>query len=79
MPTFTLTNEQVVELVKQLPSEQQTEVFRFLLLQQWGQWESLSRYGSDRARLVAQERGQDWNTMTEDEREALIDEVVHED
>ena len=79
MPTFTLTNEQVVELVKQLPCEQQTEVFRFLLLQQWGQWESLSRYGSDRARLVAQERDQDWNTMTEDERETFIDEVVHED
>lgn len=79
MPTFTLTNEQVIELVKQLPSEQQIEVFRFLLLQQWGQWESLSRYGADRVRLVAQERGQNWDTMTEDEREAFIDEVVHED
>jgi len=38
MPTFTLTNEQVIELVKQLSNEQQIEVFRFLLLQQWGQW-----------------------------------------
>jgi hypothetical protein len=79
MPTFTLTNEQVVELFKQLPSEQQIEVFRLLLLQQWGQWESLSQYGADRIRLVAQERGQNWDTMTEDEREAFIDEVVHED
>jgi hypothetical protein len=79
MPTFTLTNEQVVELVKQLPSEQQIEVFRFLLLQQWGQWASLSQYGADRIRLVAQERGQNWDIMTEDEREAFIDEVVHED
>ncbi len=79
MPTFTLTNEQVIELVKQLPSEQQIEVFRFLLLQQWGEWESLSRYGADRARLVAQEHGQNWDTMAEDEREAFIDEVVHED
>jgi hypothetical protein len=79
MPTFTLTNEQVVELVKQLPSEQQIEVFRFLLLQQWGQWESLSLYGADKVRLVAQNRGQNWDTMTEDEREAFIDEVVHED
>ena len=79
MPSFTLTNEQVVELVKQLPTEQQIEVFRFLLLQQWGQWESLSRYGADRARLVAQERGKDWDVMTEDERETFIDEVVHEE
>ena len=79
MPSFTLTNEQVVELVKQLPSDQQIEVFSFLLLHQWEQWESLSKYGSDRARLVAQERGQDWNVMTEDERESFVNEVVNED
>lgn len=79
MPTFTLTDEQVIELVKQLSNEQQIEVFRFLLLQQWGQWDSLSHYGVDRARLVAQERHQDWDAMTEDGREAFIDELVHED
>jgi hypothetical protein len=55
MPIVTLSNKQVVEIVKQLPVERQVEVFRFLLLQQWGRWESLSRYGSDKARLVAQE------------------------
>lgn len=79
MPILTFSNEQVVELVKQLPTEQQVEVFRFLLLQQWGKWESLSRYGVDKARQVAQERGFDWDAMTEEEHEALIDEVVHED
>ncbi len=57
MATLTLSNEQVVELVKQLPVEQQVEVFKFLLLQQWDKWESLSRYGADKVRLVAQERG----------------------
>ena len=79
MPIVTLSNEQVVELVKQLPIEQQVEVFRLLLLQQWGRWESLSRYGSDKARLAAQERGYEWDAMTEEEREAFIDNVVHED
>lgn len=79
MPILTLTNEQVVELVKQLPAEQQVEVFKFLLLQKWGRWESLSSYGSDKARLVAQEQGYNWDAMTEDERETFIDEVVHED
>jgi hypothetical protein len=79
MPILTRSYEQVVELVKQLSSEQQVEVFRFLLLHQWGKWESLSRYGADKARLVAQERGFDWDAMTEEDREALIDDVVHED
>ena len=78
MATLTLTSEQVVELVKQLSREQQTEVFRFLLLQQWNQWEALSQYGADRARIVAHERGRDWDTMTEDEIEVFIDELVHE-
>ncbi|OKH38951.1 hypothetical protein NIES2119_07355 [[Phormidium ambiguum] IAM M-71] len=79
MPTLNLSNEQVLELVKQLPIEQQVEVFKFLLLQQWRQWESLSRYGVEKVKIVAQERGYNWDTMTEEEREAFIDEVVHED
>jgi hypothetical protein len=79
MATLILSDEQVIELVKQLPVGQQVEVFRFLLLQQWGKWEALSRYGAEKARLVAQGRGLDWDTMTEEEREAFIDDVVHED
>ena len=79
MASLILSDEQVIELVKQLPVGRQTEVFRFLLLQQWGKWESISRYGADRARLVAQERNLDWDAMTEEEREAFIDDVVHED
>ncbi len=34
--------------------------------------------GAERARIVAKERGRDWDTMTEDEREEFIDEIVHE-
>ena len=78
MPVLNLTNEQAVELVKQLPVEQQEEIFRFLLMQQWGQWQLLSQYGADKVRLAAQERGYDWDKMTEDEKEAFIDEIVHE-
>jgi hypothetical protein len=73
-----MTSKQVIELVKQLPVEQQTEIFKFLLLQQWSRWESLSRYGADQARQVARERGYNWDTMTEEAREVFIDEVLHE-
>lgn len=77
MPRLTLSNEQVVEIVRQLSAQQQAEIFQFLLLQHWGQWESLSRYGADKVRLVAQERGFNWDTMNEAEREEFIDNVVH--
>ena len=66
-------------MVKQLPVELQTELFRFLLLQQWGKWEQLSRYGADQARLITQKRGLDWDRMNEEERENLIDDLVYED
>lgn len=78
MPTITLTNEQVLDLVKQLPNDQQIEIFKFLIFQQWGKWESLSSYGADKIRLTARERGYDWDSMNEEERETLIDEIVHE-
>jgi len=75
---LTLSNEQVVELVKQLPQEQKTEIFRFLLISQWQQWQDLSNYGADKVRLAARQRGYDWEKMTEDEKENFIDAIVHE-
>jgi hypothetical protein len=50
MATLILSDEQVMELVKQLPTAQKTEVFKFLLLQQWDSWDSLSCYGANQAR-----------------------------
>jgi len=75
---LTLSNEQVIELVKQLPEAQQQELFRFLIQRQWGNMEAITDYGSQQAKIVAAERGYDWDTMTEDEREEFIDEIVHE-
>ncbi|MBC1189685.1 MULTISPECIES: hypothetical protein [Microcystis] len=78
MPNLTLSNEQVIELVKQLPEAQQQELFRFLIQRQWGNMEAITDYGSQQAKIVAAERGYDWDTMTEEEREEFIDEIVHE-
>jgi hypothetical protein len=77
MPNLTLTNEQVIELVKQLPEDQRKEVYKILILGQWGHLEPVFEEGAERARIVAKERGRDWDTMTEDEREEFIDEIVH--
>lgn len=79
MPKLELTDEQVIELVKQLPPNQQEVLFKFLLMRRWGAWEELSRYGQEGARRAAAERGRDWEAMTEEEREAFIDDLVHED
>ncbi len=78
MPNLTLSNEQVIDLFKQLPEDQKQEVYKILILSQSDRWESLSNYAIDKARIVAKERGYDWDTMTEDEREEFIDNIVHE-
>ncbi len=79
MPKIELTSEQVMELVKQLPADQQEAMFKMLLVQQWGAWEELSRSGQDKARQAAAARGRDWEVMTEEERAAFVDDVVHQD
>jgi hypothetical protein len=79
VPTLTLTDEQVLELVKQLPPEKQEALFKFLHTKQWGTWVDLSRYGEERVRMVAAQRGREWDAMTEEERETFIDDLVHED
>ncbi len=42
MPNLTLSNEQVIDLFKQLPEDQKQEVYKILILSQWDRWESLS-------------------------------------
>ena len=67
MPNLTLSNEQVIDLFKQLPEAQQQEVYKILILSQWRQLEPVFNEGAERARIVAKERGYDWDTMTENE------------
>jgi len=43
------------------------EVYKILILSQWRQLEPVFNEGAERARIVAKERGYDWNTMTENE------------
>ncbi len=57
MAVLNISNEQVVEMVKQLPPQQKTEIFQFLLLQNWEEWESLLQYGTAKIGLIAQEYG----------------------
>ncbi len=78
MPNVTLTDEQVVELVEQLPVEKQEQLLRVLLRRYWPEWDALSRYGVQRARETATRQGSDWDAMSEEEQEAFIDRLVHE-
>lgn len=78
MVTLTLDESQVLDLVRQLPDERRSWLFRQLLQFEWPAWADLSAYGWEQARKVATSRDLDWDTLPEARREQLIDELLHE-
>ena len=79
MPTLELTDQQVVELVKQLPPERKREALFALAADTAARRDERMEYAETQIRRVCFERGRDWDKMPEDEREDFIDELVHED
>lgn len=78
MPMLELTDNQVLELVKQLSPERQRAALVALAggAEQRGEKQRLAE--AELRRLCAA-RGKDWDAMPEEEREAFIDDLVHED
>lgn len=68
---------QVIELVRQLSPEGKRTVLR-ALIPNLGQFEALMDYGSERIRALCAQRGVDWDTLSEEERQRLVDDLLHE-
>jgi hypothetical protein len=79
MPILELTDEQVVDLVRQLPPERQRAALLALAEGAGQRRQERIKFAEEQLRQVSAERGLNWDTMSEDEREALIDDLVHED
>jgi len=78
MATLSLTDEQVVQLVKQLPPQSKQRVLADLTSERDQWWQTAAREGETDLRGLASARGLDWNSMSEDQREALVDNLLHE-
>lgn len=76
--TVEVSESQVVEWVQQMSPEAKHEVLR-ALIPRLDALEALVDYGSQRIRTLCIERGLNWDRMTEQEREQLIDQLLHED
>ncbi len=79
MPTLNLTYTQLIELVKQLPDQQQAELFDLLLTCRWGNLGNFTKDNEHYLRLAAWKRNRDWDTMTEQEQIDFVDDILHED
>ena len=78
MAVLKISNEQILDLVLQLPEQQRNWLFAELAARQWPAWAELSKYGEQQARSLAAERGLDWGGMSDEEREGLVDAILHE-
>ena len=79
MPTLTLTDEQAMELIKQLSPECKRAVLLAQSEDACAQREAHLEYAEAQLRRLCAERGMNWDAMSEEEREAFIDDLVHED
>ena len=79
MPILELSDEQVIELVRQLPPERQRAALLALAAGAGERRGERMKYAETQLQALCAERGLDWNGMSEDQREALIDDLMHED
>jgi hypothetical protein len=78
MASVTLTNNQVVELVLQLPPPQKRAVLLSLASEAQSRRAERMAVAEARMRVLATEHGLVWDTLDEDAREAFVDNMLHE-
>jgi predicted amidophosphoribosyltransferase len=69
---------QVINLARQLTQDGKRTLLR-ALIPEMDDFEQLAETGHQRIRSVAQKRGLDWDALSEEERTALIDDILHEE
>lgn len=75
--TLEPSDAQVLDLVRRLPANTRAAVIRELI-PDLDALDGLVDYGSARIRELCTTRGIDWDRLTEEERQQLVAELLHE-
>jgi hypothetical protein len=78
MIALELNDEQVISLVRMLPAARRRTALLALAEGAQGQREERLRFGEAQLRRISAGRGLDWDGLSEDEREAFVDNLLHE-
>jgi arsenate reductase-like glutaredoxin family protein len=76
MPKLELSEEQVLELLLQLSPEGKRKALE--ILKQDAEWEQVVQEVRKRWKEICAERGIDWERLSDEEKEALVDEWLHQ-
>ncbi len=77
MPKLELTVGQVIDLVKQLPKEEKSAVFRALSREREICRDDKSEQEEQQLRALSAERGLDWDRLSDDDRDILVRKLQH--
>ncbi|HEX3719531.1 MAG TPA: hypothetical protein VH595_16375 [Verrucomicrobiae bacterium] len=76
MSVLELSDEQVISPVRQLPAERKRIVLLALAQEAQGRREERLRFGEEQLRQACAKRGLNWDRLSEDEREAFVNDFV---
>ena len=79
MSVLELTKEQIFDLVQRMPAEQKREMLLMLAANAPAERAKRQQFAEEQLRRLCAARGLDWGAMSADEREAFIDDLIHED
>jgi len=75
--TIEIPESQVVAWVNQLSPAAKRAILQ-LLIPDLDQFEALVDYGNQRIRELCSERGLDWDSLSEEDRQEFIDTLLHQ-
>ena len=78
MSVLELSGEQVLSLIRQLPSASKREALLALAREAGARREERMAHAEAQLRQRARERGLDWDALDEAGREALVNRLLHE-
>ncbi len=78
MPVLQIGTEQLLELLQQLEPEERLQLLFKLAERAREQMERHRTFAENQLRTMAAERGLNWDTMSEEERESFVDDLLHE-
>lgn len=77
MPTIDVLEEQILQSLDQLSPQGRRQAIMRLLLSAAYLERAIER-NRPRMEALAKQRGLDWNALTEDQKEQLVDRILHE-
>jgi hypothetical protein len=79
MANISLTDEQVIDLFKQLSPERKRAILLTLAEGTQSRRDERMKYAESQLKRLCKEKELDWDLLSEEEKEFFIDDLIHED